>query len=251
MSTITKTATPPTFPAVHILGLAVHNVDMTSTLDAVDEFVRDGSPHHIVTADASMLVMAQQDSELRAIITQAALVTPDSVGVLWAAGRQKQPLRERVSGVEIVERLCARSAERGYRVYFLGAGPGVAQQAAEKMQEKYPGAQIVGTRDGFFKPEDGDGIAADIRACRADIVCVALGIPKQEKWIAAHREALGASVLIGVGGTFDVLSGNVKRAPRIMQRAKLEWLWRLLSNPKKVSKVMLLPVFIRMVLTSK
>lgn len=251
MSTITRTPDPPTFPAVHILGLSVHNVDMNATLNAIDAFVQNGAPHHIITADASMLVMAQDDPELRAIVANAELVTPDSVGVLWAAQRHQQKLRERVSGVEIVEKLCARSAQRGYRIYFLGAGPGVAQQAAEKIQTRYPGAQVVGTRDGFFQPEDINGIVADIRASGADIVCVALGIPKQEKWIAAHRDRLGAAVLIGVGGTFDVLSGNVRRAPLWMQKARLEWLWRVISNPKKISKVMLLPRFVRLVLTSK
>jgi N-acetylglucosaminyldiphosphoundecaprenol N-acetyl-beta-D-mannosaminyltransferase len=251
MSTITKTSTPSIFPAVRILGLNVHDVDMKSTLDAIDEFVRDGSPHHLVTADASMLVMAQDDPELRTIISRAELVTPDSVGVLWAAKRQQQRLRERVSGVEIVENLCARSAQSGYRLYFLGAGPGVAEQAATRMREKYPGAQVVGTRDGFFKPEDAAEIVAEIRRRETDIICVALGIPKQEKWIAAHRNQLGAAVLIGVGGTFDVLSGNVKRAPRWMQKAKLEWLWRLISNPKKIGKVMMLPRFVKLVLSTK
>src|SRR5678816_4195386 len=127
MSIIAKTPSAPLFPAVRILGLSVHDVDMTATLDAIDAFVQEGKPHHIITADASMLVMAQDDPEMKSIIAQAELVTPDSVGVLWAAKRMKQRLRERVSGVEIVERLCASSAERGYRIFFLGAGPGVAE----------------------------------------------------------------------------------------------------------------------------
>src|SRR5690349_9306655 len=124
MSAVIKTSTSPVFPAVRILGLSVHDVDMCSTLDTIDEFVREGSPHHLITADASMLVMAQEDTELRNIIACAELVTPDSVGVLWAAKQLRQRLRERVSGVEIVEKLCARSAQCGYRIYFLGAGPG-------------------------------------------------------------------------------------------------------------------------------
>ncbi|MCW3099510.1 MAG: N-acetylmannosaminyltransferase, partial [Chthonomonadaceae bacterium] len=135
----------------------------------------------------------------------------------------------------------------GYRLFFLGAGPGVAAQAADKMRAKYPGAQIVGTRDGFFKPDETDALVAEIREAQADAVFVAMGIPKQEKWIAAHRDRLGAAVLIGVGGTFDVLSGNVKRAPILFQKLRLEWLWRVLSNPRKISKVLLLPRFVRMV----
>lgn len=220
---------------------------MEAALDAIDRFVQDGAPHHVVTADASMLVMAQEDALLRSIIADADLVTPDSVGVLWAAGRQKKPLAERVSGVVIAERLCERSAECDYRIFFLGAAPGVAQEAAEKMRAKYPGVQIVGTRDGYFKPEETDAVIEMVRGARANVLLVAMGIPKQEKWIRAHRDALGCAVLIGVGGTLDVLSGQVKRAPLFMQRMRLEWLWRVLSNPKKINKVMLLPRFVRLV----
>jgi N-acetylglucosaminyldiphosphoundecaprenol N-acetyl-beta-D-mannosaminyltransferase len=244
---MTPNSTQGPLAAVHILGLPIHNVDMSAALDRIAGFIRDGTPHHVVTADASMLVMAQQDAALRAVIANAELITPDSTGILWAARRHGAHLRERVSGVEIVERLCALSPERGYRIYFLGAGPTVAEQAAARMQQKYPGAQIVGTRHGFFTPDDTDEIIRNIQACAPDVLCVALGIPKQEKWIAANRDRLGVPVLIGVGGTLDVLSGTVRRAPRLFQRARLEWLWRVLSNPRKISKVMLLPRFVVMV----
>ncbi len=241
--------TPPRkpLPSVSILGLSVHNVTMASALDAMDGFVQAGSPHHVITADASMLVLAQEDKALHDIVSGADLVTPDSVGVLWAAKQYGRPLQERVSGVEIVEQLCRRSAETGYRLFFLGAAPGVAAKAAEQMRLKYPGTQIVGTRDGYFSQDESEALVAEIREARPDALFVAMGIPKQEKWIAAHRDRLGAAVLIGVGGTFDVLSGNVKRAPKVMQRARLEWLWRVLSNPRKISKVLLLPRFVRMV----
>lgn len=248
MNTITCPPDIPAFSSVCILGLNIHRVDMRTALRAIDCFVRRGTPHHVITADASMLVMAQDDPDLRRIIQNAALVTPDSAGVLWAARRCGCPLRERVSGVEIVENLCALSPERGYRIYFLGAGPGVAEEAARRMQHRYPGVRIVGARHGYFTPQEEADVIADIRESGADIVCVAMGIPRQEKWIDAHCAQLGASVLIGVGGTFDVLSGQVRRAPRWMQRARLEWLWRLCANPRKIHKVMLLPRFVRLVL---
>jgi N-acetylglucosaminyldiphosphoundecaprenol N-acetyl-beta-D-mannosaminyltransferase len=220
---------------------------MTEALDRIEAFVRQGGPHHVVTADASMLVMAQEDMALRRIVESADLVTPDSVGVLWASRRCGGALPERVSGVEIVERLCARSGASGFSLYFLGAAPGVAEQAAARMRSHYPGARIVGTRDGYFVPEESGTVVEDIRRSGADIVCVAFGIPKQEKWIAANREALGVSVLIGVGGTLDVLSGNTRRAPVWMRRLHLEWLWRVIRNPRKIGKVMLLPRFVLMV----
>ena len=188
-------------PMVRILDLPIHRLDMNSALNRMDAFIAAGTPHHIITADASMLVMAQDDPELHAIVANAELVTPDSAGVLWAAKRQNRPLTERVSGVEIVEKLCARSAQNGCRLYFFGAAPGVAQQAADRMTAKYPGCLVVGTRDGFFQPSDVPAIVAAIKETRPDVLCVALGIPKQEKWIHANREALGVPVLIGVGGT--------------------------------------------------
>ncbi|HLJ55989.1 MAG TPA: WecB/TagA/CpsF family glycosyltransferase, partial [Chthonomonadaceae bacterium] len=166
-------AMEPVIPSVEILGLPVHNVDMASALEAIDGFVRSGLPHHVVTADASMLVMAQEDEELRGIIAGAALVTPDSTGVLWAAGKRRTPLRERVSGVEIAERLCALSAEQGYRIYFLGAGPGVADAAASKMRDAYPGACIVGTRDGFFSETESASVVHAVREARANVLLVA------------------------------------------------------------------------------
>ncbi len=248
METLSASSTPTAeLPGIRILDLPVHNVDMQTALDTIDGFICAGTPHHIVTADASMLVMAQQDETLRRIIRRAEMITPDSVGVLWAARRQGAPIRERVSGVEIVERLCALSPARGYRLYFLGAGPGVAEQAAERMRARYPGAIIVGARHGFFSEHDTSAILDEIRTCRPDVLCVALGIPKQEKWIAQYRDQLDVPVLIGVGGTLDVLSGTVRRAPRLFQRARLEWLWRLISNPRKISKVMLLPSFVMLV----
>jgi len=238
---------PFTLPSVRILNQPVHNVNMDAALSAIDSFIKARGPHHVVTADASMLVMAQDDAALRGIIGKADLVTPDSVGILWAAKRQGTPLQERVSGVDIVENLCARSAEYGYRIFFFGAAPGIADKAAERMRARYPGTQIVGTRDGFFSDSESDAIADSIRHSNADVVCVAMGIPKQEKWIEANRDRLNASILIGVGGTLDVLSGNTRRAPRWMQKLALEWLWRVVNNPKKISKVMLLPRFVTLV----
>lgn len=224
---------------------------MASTLSYIDSFVHSGTPHHIVTADASMIVMAHKDSHLHSIISKADLITPDSAGILWGTRQMGASLGSRVSGVEIVERLCELSAKKGYRIFFFGAGPGVAKLASERMQEKYLDCKIVGTRNGFFQDSDSDEIVCLIREARPDILCVALGIPKQEKWISNFKDRLGVPVLIGVGGTFDVLSGTTRRAPLVFQKARLEWLWRVISNPRKISKIMLLPTFVQMVLQSK
>lgn len=236
---------------IPILDVHVHRVTMEETLCLIDHFVREGGTHHVVTLDSAMCVMARQDDQLRAIIQGADLVTPDSAGVLWASRRCGSPLPQRVAGIEIVERLCALSAERGYRLFFLGAAPGVAQTAAEKMRLRYPGCCIVGTHDGFFSPVEEPAIIERINQSRPDVLCVALGIPKQEKWIARNRARLNASVCIGIGGTLDVLSGRVKRAPHWMQRLNLEWLYRFLSNPRKIRKILTLPRFVWLTLTTR
>jgi len=237
--------------SIPLHGVRVHRVTMEETLAAIDRFIAEGGPHHVVTLDASMCVTALGDAELRGIVQSAELVTPDSAGVLWACRKFGQPLAQRVSGVEIVERLCALSSTRGYRLFFLGAAPGVAEAAAANMRARYPNCRIVGAHDGFFTPAEEPALVEQIRAARPDVLCVALGIPKQEKWIARHRDTLGVPVLIGVGGTFDVYAGRVKRAPLWMQRLNLEWFYRLLKNPRKIGKVLTLPRFVLMTLKAK
>ena len=234
--------------SVHLLGMRVDRVDMAGALALVERFIAERTPHHIVTADASMVVTAAQDPEFGAIVNGADLVTPDGAGILWATKRMGSPVRVKVSGVDLAARCCALSAQKGWRIYFFGAAPGVAEEAAARIRARHPGAHIVGFRDGFFQPEDEPGIVAQIRAARPDILLVALGIPKQEKFIQRHKAALGVPVSIGVGGTLDVFSGAVRRAPVWMQNRGLEWAYRVASNPKKISKVALLPRFVLMTL---
>jgi N-acetylglucosaminyldiphosphoundecaprenol N-acetyl-beta-D-mannosaminyltransferase len=234
--------------SIRLLGMRVDRVDMNGALTLVEEFIRSGQPHHIVTADASMVVTASEDKEFAAIVEASDLVTPDGAGILWATKRNGEPVRAKVSGVDLSARCIALSAEKGWRIFFFGAGPGVAEEASARMQARHPGANIVGFRDGFFKPEDEAKIVEEIRAAKPDILLVALGIPKQEKFIFRHKAAMGVPVCIGVGGTLDVFSGTVKRAPVWMQNTGLEWLYRLASNPKKISKVKLLPRFALMTL---
>lgn len=221
---------------------------MTETLAEIERFVKEGGPHLVVTADAAGIVQSSEDPELRAIYAQADLVTPDSVGVLWAAKRQGEALPERVSGVDLVDRICDLSARKGYRLFFLGAAPGVAELAAEKLRLKHPGCNIVGTRNGFFPADSDTLVAQEVAESKPDFLFVAMGIPRQEKFIMATRDIIGASVSMGVGGSFDVFSGKAKRAPKLLQKIKLEWLWRLMLNPKKIAKARNLPRFVRMVL---
>lgn len=245
MATATQLSPPD---SVEILGVAVDCLTMPQTLAILESFIASGEPHVVVTADSSGLVIAESDPEFKQILQQADLVTPDSAGILWAAKRKKRPMPERVSGVDLVGALCALSADKGYRIFLLGAAPGVAEVAAEKLRLKYPGCHIVGTRHGYFPPESDEVVAHEVAAFKPQILLVAMGIPRQEKFIVKTRPIIGAAVAMGVGGSLDVFSGRAKRAPRWVQKISMEWLWRVLLNPRKFSKVKTLPVFLLRVL---
>lgn len=228
---------------VTILGVPVDMVTFDEAIAKIIEFLSNDGHHTVATADASGINIAQTDHEFMQILRRADLVTPDSVGVLWAAKRLGRPIAARVSGVELVDRLCAMSAERGFRIFFLGAAPGVAEMAAEKMRLRHPGCNIVGARHGYFPSSDDELVAAEVAESKPDILFVAMGIPRQEKFLAKCLSITGAKVGMGVGGSFDVFSGTVRRAPKLFQKLNLEWLWRTASNPKKIAKAKNLPVF--------
>lgn len=236
---------------VEILGIPVDRVSVEETHARLQQFLEERKPHIVATADASGIVQAQDDPQLRAILLAADLVTPDSVGVLWAAKRAGKPIPGRVSGVDLVAKLCHMSADKGWRIYLLGAQPGVADLAAEKLKLKFPGCNIVGSRHGYFPAESDEVVAQEIAKSKPDILLVAMGIPRQEKFIQKTQAVIRASVAMGVGGSLDVFSGRVRRAPRIFQKLKIEWLWRLLLNPSKISKVKFLPRFVLLVLKSR
>lgn len=238
-------------PSLEIFGCRVDRVAMAEVISRCHAFLQQGGPHYVVTADTSGIVIAQDDPEHKRIMNEADLVTPDSIGVVWASRRFGKPVPERVPGVDTMEALCKLAAEEGYRVFLLGAAPGVAELAAKNLQARFPGLTIAGTRNGYFAPTDEPDIIAEIRSARPDILFVAFGIPKQEKWISAHLQETGVKLAMGVGGSFDAFAGIVKRAPRIVQRLHLEWLWRTLANPKKIRKAATLPRFAMMVLRTR
>lgn len=224
---------------------------MDGAIARIEEFIASGGPHIVVTADSSGVVLAQDDAEFFDLLQNADLVTPDSVGILWAAKRAGDPLPERVSGVDIFDRLCKRSADKGYRIFLLGAAPGVAEMAAERLRLKYPGCNIVGTRHGFFPSDSDEVVAAEVAEFKPDILFVAMGMPRQEKFILATQSIIGAKVAIGVGGSFDVFSGKTKRAPVVVQKMRMEWFWRLMLNPSKIAKAKNLPKFVKLVLRTR
>ena len=205
----------------------------------------------VTTANAEMLMRATHDEEPRRILNASALVVPDGAGTVWAARHLGHAMPERVAGYDLAQELLRCAPAEGHSVYFFGSAPGVAEKAKAKAEQLYPGIEIVGVRNGFFSPADNAAIIAEIRAARPDLLLVALGVPKQEKWIAAHLAELDVPVAIGVGGTLDVMAGVMKRAPHWMQKAKLEWLFRGLMQPKRAGRLLALPKFVLKVHASR
>ncbi|MCS6859167.1 MAG: WecB/TagA/CpsF family glycosyltransferase [Abditibacteriales bacterium] len=233
---------------VQLMDVTITPMTMQETVARIEEFIRSRQPHIVVTSDASAIMKAQEDEELHRIINTADLVTPDGIGVIWGARLLDLPIYERVPGVDLVAELCRVAAQRGYRVFLLGAAPGVAARAAINLQARYPGLTVVGTHHGYFSADEEPRLVEMIRAAQPDILFVAFGIPKQEKWIRRHIEALAVPVCIGVGGSFDVYSGRLKRAPLWVQRIGLEWLYRALIEPKRFIRLLILPKFMWMTL---
>lgn len=236
---------------VNILGVDVDAVTMAEAVDVVRRAMDTRAGVMVATANAEMLMRATHDEELRRILNASALVVPDGAGTVWAARHLGHAMPERVAGYDLAQELLRCAPAEGRRVYFFGSAPGVAEKAKAKAEQLYPGIEIVGVRNGFFSPADNAAIIAEMRAARPDLLLVALGVPKQEKWIAAHLAELDVPVAIGVGGTLDVMAGVMKRAPYWMQKAKLEWLFRGLMQPKRAGRLLALPKFVLKVHASR
>lgn len=231
---------------VDILGVSISKVTMEEARDKVKAFVKSDKCHTIYTPNPEIVMLAKEDSAFASILEEADLVVPDGIGVVIASKiRKGERLTERVAGYDLVQNTMKDAVKEGYKYYFFGSKPGISERAAEKMRETYPNIQIVGTRDGYFKPEDNEAIIEEINKSGANILLVALGAPKQEKWIEAYKDRLiNVKVAIGVGGSLDVMSGEVKRAPLAFQKLGLEWFYRLLKEPTRFKRMLVLPKFL-------
>ena len=233
---------------MRILGIPVDRLDMEGALSRFRSFMDGGECRVIVTPNSEIVLNASKDPELAAIIEGADMVIPDGIGLVHASKIIGRPLKERVTGVDFSYAALGLLAERGGSAFFLGAKPGIAEKASEKLCQELPGLVCAGCRDGYFKPEQEAEIAAEIKASGADFLLAALGSPKQEKFISAHRDELGVKAAIGVGGCFDVWSGTLERAPRFYREHGLEWLFRLKQEPKRIGRTAALPLFLIKVL---
>ena len=227
---------------VNVLGVGFDNVTMAEAVEEAVRLLEGPEARYVVTPNPEIVEVCREDDAARRAVNGAALVLPDGVGVIKGAAILGTPLRERVPGVEFGARLMEKMAERGKSLYLLGAKPGVAEQAAERLEARYPGLRIAGTHDGYFQ-EDGP-VTEEIRQSGADAVFVCLGAPKQELWMARNAQATGAKLLCGLGGSLNIFAGTAERAPKFWCDHGLAWFYRLCKEPWRLGRMMKLPLFL-------
>ena len=227
-----------------IMGVLVNNVTMDEAVCEITSFLDQRKNRIVVTPNAEILQMCVQDESVMAAVKAADFVVPDGVGVIYAAKILKTPLKQKVAGVELAWRLLEKAAQNGKGVYFFGAKPGVAEQAAKNAVAAYPGLKISGTRNGYFSEEELPEIIDNINKSGASLLYVCLGAPKQEKWMADNRDKLNVGAMLGLGGSLNIFAGTAKRAPRWMINMRLEWLHRLIKEPWRFGRMMRLPLFL-------
>lgn len=239
--------------SINILNTPVHAVSMNQTVHLVHRYMVEPRVHQIATTNPEFVMKAQQDEHFRQVLQQADLCIPDGVGLLLASRWMGAPLAERVPGSELVYKLAELAAQEGWRLFMLGAGPGVAEEAARILRSKYPELKIAGAYAGSPDPSEDELIVQRINSSQANMLFVAYGAPNQDKWIARNRKTLPAIRLaIGVGGSLDFVTGQAKRAPRWIQNLGLEWLYRLIQEPWRWRRMLALPHFaIKVLLTPK
>jgi N-acetylglucosaminyldiphosphoundecaprenol N-acetyl-beta-D-mannosaminyltransferase len=215
-------------------GIQVHKLSEDETLEKIASLMGQGGSHYMAVVNAAKIVNAQSDKELHNILNKADIVTADGMSVVWASRLLGEPLPQRVTGIDLFERLIISAAERHWSVYFFGAREEAVSRVVEIFKARFPNLRVAGFRNGYFTPQENQAIVEEIRQSRADLLFVAMGSPAQEKWIAANLEQTGVHFALGVGGSFDHLAGFVRRAPRWMQQSGLEWLHRFLLEPHRL-----------------
>ncbi len=234
-----------------ILGVTFDNVTLAEALARAKGFLDEDGPHTVVTPNAEIVYQVSRNPSARDALNAAALVLPDGVGILRAADTLGLPICERVAGIDFAQALLPILADRKEPVFFLGAGPGVAAQAAQNMAQAHPGLTVCGVQDGYYRREEEADVVDRIAAAGAKVVFVCLGAPRQELFMKQYGDRTGARLLVGLGGTFDVWAGHVNRAPKLFIRLGLEWFYRLLRQPSRFGRIMKLPAFLRAVRRQK
>lgn len=242
---------------IRILDIPVDMVDSKEALSIFERIIDEPGCNLVVTPNSEIIVNATKDKELKKIIESAALVIPDGIGLVYASKIMGVPLKERVTGIDFLSSILEFLEKTGKSVFFLGSKPAtddqpsVAQLAADKIKEKYPSLKIVGSHHGYFKEDDEPTIVQEINNSEADFLCVALGSPKQERFVYNNQKELNVKAAIGVGGSLDIWAGTLKRAPEFYRNHGLEWLYRFIQQPSRYKRMAALPLFIIKVVISK
>lgn len=236
---------------VEILGVHIDKITMAEAVEKAKSLLAQEGVSAIYTPNPEIIMAAYQDESFRDILNEADLCTPDGIGVVYGSRMLKNPVPERVPGFDLTCHLLESISKTGEGVFLFGAKPGVAEIAKKNLEEKYPGLLVSGVHDGYFKEEDEGDIVKQINESGAKLLLVCLGAPKQEKWIAKHKNHLKVNLCMGVGGSLDVFAGTAKRAPEFFIKLNLEWFYRLCKQPSRIGRFMALPKFILTVARKK
>lgn len=219
---------------IEMMGCQIDNLTMEETLGTIEGFIKSGKPHQHVVVNVDKLVKASRDPQLRKIINECALINVDGMPVVWASRLLGKRLKERVAGVDLFEALMKRAAERNWRVFLLGAKEEVVSDVKTLYEQKYPGLVVAGYRNGYWSTEEESRVVEQIKTANADLLFVAISSPKKELFLGRYQAEMRVPFAMGVGGTFDVAVGKVKRAPLWMQKTGLEWFYRFLQEPRRM-----------------
>lgn len=235
----------------NILGTNVDTLNFKETTSMLKSFLKGNKNNIIVTPNPEMVVLAKNDAEFRNILNSASLCTADGIGIVYASKLTKHKIKERVCGFDMSVEMIKSYNETNASFYILGAGRGVAKKAVENLKAQYNGINILGCHDGYFDDIEEIKIIEEIKTLKPDILILGLGMKKQEFFANKYKDTLPCKITFCVGGTIDVLSGQVKRAPQIFIKLNLEWFYRLLTNPKRLLRMLNLPYFVVLILIDK
>jgi exopolysaccharide biosynthesis WecB/TagA/CpsF family protein len=247
---------------VEFFGVPLDRINCHQALEYIERFIKEKKTHFIVTPDTLAILRARKDRQYLEITREADLVTPDGSGILWATGFLDEPLPERITGIDMIKYICHLAVEKEYKLYLLGAKEEVIKRTVDNLEKLFRGIRIVGYHHGYFDSDNinikdincksvENDIINDIVSKKPDFLLVGMGVPKQEIWIFKNKEKIGVPVCIGIGGSFDVISGKIPRAPLWMQNHGMEWIFRLVREPKRLKRTICLPYFIWLVLLAK
>ncbi len=234
-----------------LFDIHISKMNMRETVAYLTEAIEQKKPTQVITANPIMIMAALEDENYKRMMQQAELVVPDGAGVVWAANYLNDPVQERVPGIDLMLELLGRAQDRAWNVYFLGASTEVIEAAIANIRSRFPQLHICGYRNGYFGTEQDEEVITELKSKNPDLLFVGRAANQQEPWIHQHKSNLSIPVLMGVGGSFDVLSGKLKRAPRIWQTLRLEWLYRLLQEPWRYKRMLQLPKFMWLVFRKK